>query len=60
MSKSWQLKSAGKELYLQFEAPPPFLVLFSTKKIGDIHKKLNLEPYVELEQVHSSTIFRVD
>ncbi|MEO0286672.1 MAG: polyphenol oxidase family protein [candidate division WOR-3 bacterium] len=60
MSKSWQLKSAGKELYLQFEAPPPFLVLFSTKKICDIHKKLNLEPYVELEQIHSSTIFRVD
>lgn len=60
MSKLWQLKSVGKELYLQFDAPPPFLVLFSTRKIEDIHKKLNLEPYVELEQVHSAQIVKID
>ncbi len=59
-SMKWLLKNVGKELYLQFEAPPPFEVYFTTKKIKDIHKALSLEPYVELEQIHSKEIVKVE
>lgn len=60
MNRCWVLKSHGKELYLQFVMEKPFVLLFTTKRVEDIHKTLDLLPYAELEQVHSSKIWKID
>uniref|UniRef100_A0A7V3ZZU8 Purine nucleoside phosphorylase n=1 Tax=candidate division WOR-3 bacterium TaxID=2052148 RepID=A0A7V3ZZU8_UNCW3 len=60
MRRIWQLKSISRELYLQFLIEKPFVIYFSTKMIDDIHRSLNLSPYVELKQIHSKAIWKVD
>jgi YfiH family protein len=60
MTRIWQLKNLSKELYFQFLIEKPFAIYFSTKRIADIHRTLNLVPYVELEQIHSKNIWKVD
>ncbi len=60
MQRGWMLKSINSELYLKFNMEKPFEIYFSTKRIRDIHQKLNLNPHVELEQVHSNAILNVD
>jgi len=60
MNRMWVMKNTGKNIYLQFTIDPPFLIFFSTKLSENIHDILDLKPYVELDQIHSADIVKVD